>query len=232
MDLKTCLASTLVYLITITIPIGGHEYYNGLCPNFKPMKDFRWGDMEGTWMAAYKMATRSSCVRYTYGIDQDGRKQVVEKKLLPVLGRFSVPSAVKSAGTLQVTGVDPSDMSVEWNTGVMRQLWFSQQSYTILDTDYTTKALICTCHHLNMPFFKINRRSCAFLVRKTPSYTTQLPSEYVSMLNAVDSSLVLDMKRIRQDDCQDLDNLTLDVGEIVENVQDGVDIVQSINTFF
>ena len=29
-------------------------------------------------------------------------RQVVEKKLLPVLGRFSVPSAVQSAGTLQV----------------------------------------------------------------------------------------------------------------------------------
>ena len=43
--------------------------------------------------------------------------------------------------------------------------------YVILDTDYTNRALICSCQDLDMGFFAANRRSCALLVVRIHIYT-------------------------------------------------------------
>ena len=97
---------------------------------------------------------------------------MTESKLLPVIGRFGVPSAVKSQGSLSPRPGEPSSlMEVVWNTGLVSsanaQLMgplLSDMEYIILDTDYTTRALICSCQDLNMGFFAANRRSCSLLV--------------------------------------------------------------------
>ena len=97
---------------------------------------------------------------------------MTETKLLPVIGRFGVPSAVKSQGRLSARQGAPSSlMEVVWNTGLVSSAnaklmgpLLSDMEYVILDTDYTTRALICSCQDLNMGFFAANRRSCALLV--------------------------------------------------------------------
>ena len=87
-----------------------------------------------------------------------------EEKLLPVLGRFGVPSAVTSEGTLSIVSSNPAEMWVKWNTEVLSQAMFSKMKYVVLETDYKSKALVCSCQDLNVGIFAINRRSCGFLI--------------------------------------------------------------------
>ena len=113
-------------------------------------------------------------VRYSCWINRQScqSRVVTETKLLPVIGRFGVPSAVKSQGRLSARQGAPSSlMEVVWNTGLVSSAnaklmgpLLSDMEYVILDTDYTTRALICSCQDLNMGFFAANRRSCALLV--------------------------------------------------------------------
>ena len=169
--MRPMMLSLTVMVISASV-VQCHEYYSGKCPDFSPMRDFDWGRFSGDWWAALKMNSRSSCIRYSYDLE-DGERVVTETKLLPVIGRFGVPSAVKSRGSLTSArpGGPSSLMEVVWNTGpvssanaaVMGPL-LSDTEYVILDTDYTDKALICSCRDLNMGFFAANRRSCALLV--------------------------------------------------------------------
>ena len=36
--------------------------------------------------------------------------------------------------------------------------------YVVLDTDYTSRALVCSCRDLSIPFFRAHRRTCELLV--------------------------------------------------------------------
>ena len=76
-----------------------HEYYRGSCPVFPPMRDLDWTRLTGDWWTAFKMNSRSSCIRYRYS-SENGERKVTERKLLPVLGRFGVPSGVTSSGVI------------------------------------------------------------------------------------------------------------------------------------
>ena len=92
-----------------------------------------------------------------------------------------MPSAVKSSGTLTpsssnsgtflVREVSPFSenitisQQVKWETGVLRQAFFNPMDYVVLATDYTSKALVCSCQDLSVGGFGgLNRRSCDFLV--------------------------------------------------------------------
>ena len=213
---------SLTVMVVSASMVQCHEYYSGKCPDFSPMGDFDWGRFSGDWWAALKMNSRSSCIRYNYDLE-DGDRVVTETKLLPVIGRFGVPSAVKSRGSLTSArpGGPSSLMEVVWNTGLVSSAnaavmgpLLSDTEYVILDTDYTDKALICSCRDLNMGFFAANRRSCAFLVRPTTDdVPVLLPEDYTELLDQVTPDLALDMKRVRQDDCGDLESRpSLDIG--------------------
>ena len=97
---------------------------------------------------------------------------VTENKLLPVLGRFGVPSSVKSQGGLRARPGSPASlMEVVWDTGLISSAnthmlgpLLSHIEYVILDTDYSSRALVCSCQDLNIGFFAANRRSCELLV--------------------------------------------------------------------
>ena len=172
-----------VLILTCTVLVSGHEYYNGVCPQFTPMDGWHWGDFQGEWRVAFKMNSRSSCIRYTFSQVGNRRwvscshynqyilqlhfpayRSVAEEKLLPVLGRFGVPSAVTSRGTLTQVSSNTAEMWVRWDTGVLREAMFSRMKYLVLDTDYKTKALVCSCQDLNIGLFAVNRRSCDFLI--------------------------------------------------------------------
>ena len=142
-----------------------HEYYNGRCPQFVPMAGLDWQNFTGDWWVVFKMNSRSSCIRYNYATS-GGQKSVTEEKLLPVLGRFGVPSSVHSEGTLRRTDpASPAAMIVDWDTGLLADTFmFSDMDYVVLDTDYTSRALVCSCQHLNLGFFAVNRRSCDFMI--------------------------------------------------------------------
>ena len=54
---------------------------------------------------------------------------------------------------------------MKWETGVLRQAFFSPMEYVVLATDYTSKALVCSCQDLSVGGLAgLNRRSCDFLV--------------------------------------------------------------------
>ena len=92
-----------------------------------------------------------------------------------------MPSAVKSSGIL--AGANFSNLwfflgerdimfssrslwsQTKWETGVLRHAFFSPMEYVVLATDYTSKALVCSCQDLSVAGFGgLNRRSCDFLV--------------------------------------------------------------------
>merc|ERR1712215_476323 len=200
--------TTLLALLPL---IPGHEYYNGVCPHTPHMETFHWEQFRGQWWVAFKMSSRSSCIRYTFK-QVDTTRIVVEEKLLPVLGRFGVPSAVISRGTLTPVSSNQADMWVNWETGLLREAMFSRMKYRVLDTDYKTMALVCSCQDLNIGIFTANRRSCDFLIRPTVSPPPTLPRVYSALLNQTSPDLALDMKRVRQDKCEDLGQVSLDVG--------------------
>merc|ERR1712110_1227429 len=103
-------------------------------------------------------------------------------------------------------GVPSSLMEVEWNTGLVSSAnanlmgpLLSDMEYVILDTDYTTRALICSCQDLDIGFFAANRRSCALLERPTTDdVPVLLPEDYMELLDKVTPDLALDMKRVNR----------------------------------
>jgi len=203
--------SCVVILIAKLLAVDAHEYYNGVCPSFTSMEGWDWRDFKGEWKVAFKMNSRSSCIRYSFQ-EKGNTRVVIEQKLLPVLGRFGIPSAVMSKGTLSQVSAKSAEMWVRWDTGVLREAMFSRMKYVVLDTDYDTNALVCSCQDLNIGIFAVNRRSCDFLVRPSEIVPPTIPSRYTSLLNQTSPDLSLDMKRVRQDDCEDLGKASLDVG--------------------
>ena len=162
----------LLVIVSLT-SVRSHEYYNGRCLTFSPMPNLDWQRFTGDWWVVFKMNSRSSCIRYNYA-SSGGQKLVTEEKLLPVLGRFGVPSAVHSEGTLRTTSpANVAAMTVDWDTGVLGDLMFSDMDYVVLDTDYTSRALVCSCQHFNIGFFAVNRRSCDYMIVSRNLYSTE-----------------------------------------------------------
>eukprot|EP00092_Neocalanus_flemingeri_P028007 GFUD01030409.1.p1 GENE.GFUD01030409.1~~GFUD01030409.1.p1 ORF type:complete len:233 (-),score=44.18 GFUD01030409.1:163-861(-) len=231
MQTVTMLVPCVIVLASTSL-VSGHEYYNGECPHFAPMEGWDWQAFQGEWKVAFKMNSRSSCIRYTFS-EVGNRRAVAEEKLLPVLGRFGVPSAVTSRGTLTQVSSNTAEMWVRWDTGVLRDAMFSKMKYLVLNTDYKTQALVCSCQDLNIGFFAVNRRSCDFLLRPTSSIPPSLPTDYSALLNKTSPDLALDMKRVRQDDCADLDKGSLDIGFWVTQARTyGETAVQMAATMF
>ena len=94
----------IIVIVIIVSSVQCHEYYSGQCPVFPPMPDLDWSRLvsSGEWWTALKMNSRSSCIRYSYSGDTGSgdSRMVRERKLLPVLGRFGVPSGVTSNGII------------------------------------------------------------------------------------------------------------------------------------
>jgi len=184
----------LLVILSLTSAVRSHEYYNGRCLSFQPMANLDWQRFTGDWWVVFKMNSRSSCIRYNYS-SSGGQKLVTEEKLLPVLGRFGVPSAVHSEGTLRTTSpTNVAAMTVDWDTGVLGDLMFSDMDYVVLDTDYTSRALVCSCQHLNLGFFAVNRRSCSYMIRPSEGaeYPRTIPADYINLLDSVSTDLSQD----------------------------------------
>merc|ERR1719474_1020625 len=190
-------------ITTVSVPIGHH------CRILAGMLLKENGEQ------LFKMNSRSSCIRYTFS-RENGQKIVTEEKLLPVLGRFGIPSAVKSRGSISQMSANPAEMWVTWNTGLLREAMWSKMSYLVLKTDYNDTALVCSCQDLNLGVFAANRRSCDFLVRPSTDPPLTIPQSYVELLDSVSEDLAKDMKRIRQDKCKDLGRPSLDVGSLIQ----------------
>jgi len=216
----------VISLLVLCLPllVLGHEYYAGVCPDIQPAGEFSWERFQGEWMVGFKMNSRSSCIRYKYSQDGD-KRTVTEEKLLPVVGRFGVPSAVSSTGALLQTSSNPADMFVTWDTGVLHHALFSKMRYIVMDTDYNKRALVCSCQDLNLGFFAVNRRSCDFLLRLTEDAPLALPEDYFGLLNKTSEDLALDMRRVRQDDCEDLKKMSLDLGFVQTALQLALNII-------
>jgi len=215
MSTTTTPTSTTVLLVVVVVgQVVGHEYYPGRCPALPPVEELDWGRWRGEWRVALKHNTRSSCVRYEYSGGEEERR-VEETKLLPVLPRFGVPAAVMSVGSLTQGAPSSGAFKVEWDTGVLREAMFSTMQYVVLATDYTSSALVCSCQQsLNLGFGEVNRRSCDFLMRGNGS-TPSLPEEYKEILDQVDPDLAKDLRRVRQDSCDQLQGPVLHLGSWV-----------------
>ena len=66
----------MMMIVMMIVTVRGHEYYPGPCPALPPLPAWDWARFSGSWRAALKMNTRSSCVRYEYG-ETGGQRSVV-----------------------------------------------------------------------------------------------------------------------------------------------------------
>ena len=61
--------------------------------------------------------------------------------------------------------------------------------------------------------------------RLTEDAPLALPEDYFGLLNKTSEDLALDMRRVRQDDCEDLEKMSLDLGFVQTALQLALNII-------
>merc|ERR1712121_107522 len=148
----------------------GHEYFPGQCPNFTPMSGFDWGKFStGVWYVTQKFATKSSCLTYQFKTDELGFKSIEQVRQLPYSERVGLDHEYIYTGKLYAPQEStPAKMIVRFPLNVI-----GASSYVVMDTDYDTYGMVCTCQDMDLFFTFAHRRPVQFfreiLSRKTPS---------------------------------------------------------------
>jgi hypothetical protein len=196
-----------------SVPVSGHEYFPGQCPNFTPMSGFDWSQFStGLWFVTQKFATKSSCLTYQFKTDELGFKSIEQVRQLPFTDRVPLEHEYIYTGKLYAPQESsPAKMIVRFPLNVV-----GSSSFTVLDTDYANHAIICTCQDMDLFFTYAHRLSCSIMQRKQE----ENPTITERMRKLVDSQVENashDFDKIKQDGC-DYDKervLNIDVDRIL-----------------
>merc|ERR1711872_755008 len=152
-------AVTLMSLISF---VTGHQYYNGGGPNFTPMQGFDWNKFSsGLWYVTKKFDTNSTCLTYSFKEDSSGVKSIEQVRQLTnkngvrfdhdyiYTGKLSVPDESNLASMMVKFPLNPAGLA----------------SYTVLDTDYNSYSMVCTCQDFKIFWKLLHRVSCSILQR-------------------------------------------------------------------
>merc|ERR1711970_105345 len=174
-------------LLCAIITVSGHEYYPGQCPNFTPMAGFDWDRFSnGVWYVTQKFNTKSTCLTYEFETDNLGFKSIKQDRKLPFSDQVGVDNTYIYKGKLYAPSESsPAKMIVRFPLNVI-----GSSSFVVMDTDYDSFALVCTCQDVDVYLTYVNRRSCSILQR------TQEEDEQVTE----------DMKAILDSDVKDEDS--------------------------
>merc|ERR1711892_354366 len=148
--------------IVCCVTVSGHEYFPGQCPNFTPMSGFDWGQFStGIWFVTQKFATKSSCLTYEFKTDEIGFKSIEQVRQLPYSERVGLDHEYIYTGKLYTPQESsPAKMIVRFPLNVV-----GSSSFTVMDTDYDTHAMVCTCQDIDLFLSYVHRRSCSILQR-------------------------------------------------------------------
>jgi len=204
------------FLAVSVILASGHEIYPGKCPDFNPMKSFDWEKFSSdVWYVTQKFDTKSTCLTYEFKTDNLGFKSVEQIRQLPFKDAIGVDHEYKYTGKLFVPQESvPSNMIVRFPLNAI-----GSASYTVIDTDYDTYGMLCTCQAMDLFITTAHRISCSILQRTaqedeaiTQKLKGQIPEKYLH-----------DFDKIDHDDCEykrekawniDVDKILSGVGDV------------------
>merc|ERR1712215_114084 len=196
---RTMLYCVLVYCVLYcTITVSAHEYFPGQCPNFTPMSGFDWDQFStGVWFVTQKFATKSTCLTYEFKTDEMGFKSIEQVRQLPYTDRVALDHEYIYTGKLYAPQESsPAKMIVRFPLNVV-----GSSSFTVMDTDYDTHAMVCTCQDVDLFFTYVHRRSCSILQRQAEEY----PEITKKMKDFIDSQIENashDFDVIKQEGCE------------------------------
>merc|ERR1712013_962333 len=124
-----------------------HEYFPEKCPEFQPMQGFDWDQFSnGVWYVTQKFATRSTCLTYEFTTDELGFKEITQLRQLPYSEKVGLDHEYKYTGKLYAANeAQPAKMNVRFPLNPI-----GAASFVVLDTDYSSYALICTCQEIDL----------------------------------------------------------------------------------
>lgn len=218
--------AALVLLIAFISSVQSHEYFLGQCPNFTPMSQFDWTRFsDGVWFVTQKFATKSSCLTYQFKTDNLGFKSIEQIRALPFVSQTGLEHEYVYRGKLYAPQESsPAKMIVRFPLNAA-----GSASFVVMDTDYNSYGLLCTCQEFDGWISYFNRRSCSILQRNSTEDTniTDLLKQKLDEDLGEDASH--DFDKIKQKDCTHGDQkvLKIDVDKILNGGQK--DLVGYIN---
>merc|ERR1719454_1817949 len=158
-----------VLTVLLLAAAAAHEYFPGQCPNFTPMSGFEWERFSsGLWYVTQKFSTKSSCLTYQFKTDDLGFKSIEQVRQLPYSERVGLDHEYIYTGKLYAPQESsPAKMIVRFPLNVV-----GSSSFVVMDTDYDSSAMVCTCQDMDLFFTYAHRRSCSILQRAAAEDST------------------------------------------------------------
>jgi len=187
-----------------------HEYFPGQCPNFAPMSGFDWDKFStGVWYVTRKFSTKSSCLTYEFKTDDEGFKSVEQVRQLPYSERVGLDHEYIYTGKLYAPQEStPAKMIVRFPliSSVRSALLYHKDvigasSYIVMDTDYDSYAMICTCQDMDLFFTFAHRRSCSILQRDSAE-DADITERMSTLLDEQIDDASHDFDKIKQEGCE------------------------------
>jgi len=195
--------------------VNGHEYFPGQCPNFTPMSGFNWDKFSsGLWYVTQKFATRSSCLTYEFKTDELGFKSIEQVRQLPYTDKLPLEHEYIYTGKLYAPQESsPAKMIVRFPLSI--NTWFSLEyafeinsildvvgssSFIVLDTDYDSYGLICTCQDMDLYFTYAHRLSCSILQRDSVE-NAEITKRMRDLVDSQVEDASHDFDKIKQEGC-------------------------------
>merc|ERR1712179_366183 len=165
-----------------------HEYFPEKCPSFTPMQGFDWDQFaDGVWYVTQKFATRSTCLTYEF----------TQLRQLPYSEKVGLDHEYKYTGKLYAANEAlPAKMNVRFPLNPI-----GAASFVVLDTDYTSYGLICTCQEIDLFITTGHRRSCSMLQRAVEE-DEAITSKLTELLDSQVTDSSHDFDPIKQEGCE------------------------------
>jgi len=202
-----------------------HEYFPEKCPEFEPMQGFDWDQFSnGVWYVTQKFATRSTCLTYEFTTDELGFKEITQLRQLPYSEKVGLDHEYKYTGKLYAANeAQPAKMNVRFPLSgftphviIMIIIIISSSSsslssshpdpigaasFVVLDTDYSSYALICTCQEIDLFITTGHRRSCSILQRAVEE-DEAITDKLIELLDSQVPDSSHDFDPIKQEGCE------------------------------
>merc|ERR1711910_271462 len=195
---STMLEYVLLYCVLSCTTVSAHEYFPGQCPNFTPMSGFDWDQFSnGIWYVTQKFATKSSCLTYQFKTDELGFKSIEQVRQLPYTERVPLEHEYIYTGKLYAPQESsPAKMIVRFPLNVV-----GSSSFTVMDTDYDTHAMVCTCQDVDLFLSYVHRRSCSILQRQAEE-DPEITKKMKELIDSQIENASHDFDVIKQEGCE------------------------------
>merc|ERR1712098_96582 len=194
----TTMFSSLLLLSMMWMTVMCHEYYPGECPKIPPMDNFDWSQFAtGQWFITQKFATRSTCLTYEFTTDELGFKEITQRRQLPHSEKIGLDHEYKYTGKLYAANEEiPAKMNVRFPLNPI-----GAASFVVMDTDYSTYGLICTCQDIDLLFAAAHRLSCSILQR-SPEEDSEITNRLKKQVDEQLNNSAHDFDPIKQTGCE------------------------------